>query len=65
MNICEIKKIYDSINTLPIMKYEEKKNQYLNLIENIKSDERKGVVAVRNRAEKAAGICRRGLRTDP
>ena len=53
MNICEIKKIYDSINTLPIMKYEEKKNQYLNLIENIKSDERKGVVAVRNRAEKA------------
>ena len=49
MNICEIKARINEIETLPIMKYEDKKHQLSQLRDEISSDERKGVISLRDK----------------
>ncbi|MCR5147461.1 MAG: ribonuclease HII [Eubacterium sp.] len=53
MNICEIRNKMIEIAGLPIMKYEEKKNRYNALVEEISGDDRKGVISLKNKAEQA------------
>lgn len=53
MNICEIRKRLQDIDKFSALKYEEKKNLYNAFINEIKDDERVGVIAVREKAEKA------------
>ena len=49
MNVCEIKAKIKEIEELPLMKYEEKKLRFNLLAEEISMDERKGVIALRDK----------------
>ena len=52
MNICEIRSRINDIEALPLMKYEEKKNRFHLLAEEIAGDERKGVVSLGEKIQK-------------
>jgi ribonuclease HII len=52
MNICEIKTRITEINSLPLMKYEDKKRQFGELLQEISGDERKGVLSLAEKLKK-------------
>ena len=56
MNICEIKTRITEINSLPLMKYEDKKRQFGELLQEISGDERKGVLSLGEKLKKNIAV---------